>query len=58
MSKKRMSDEEAKRWRKIVFMDDEHREDKRPGRSPRSYVYGEGRTPSWWQRIRHHLSRR
>ncbi|GEO69067.1 hypothetical protein [Levilactobacillus acidifarinae] len=57
MSKKRMSNEEAKRWRKIVFMDDDH-EDKRPGRHPKSYVYGEAQSKSWWQRLKGHLSHR
>ncbi|NLR31037.1 hypothetical protein [Levilactobacillus tujiorum] len=58
MSKKRMSDEEAKRWRKIVFMDDDH-DDKRSPRSTRSYVYGE-RTErkSWWHRLKGRLTRR
>lgn len=55
MSKKRMSDEEEKRWRKIVFMDDE-RESKRPGRSSQ-YIYGEGRSQSWWQRLKDRLHR-
>ncbi|MFC6207508.1 hypothetical protein [Levilactobacillus tongjiangensis] len=57
MSKKRMSDEEAKRWRKIVFMDDGH-DDKRASRHPRSFVYGESTQRSWWERLRERLSRR
>ncbi|MCW3778166.1 hypothetical protein [Levilactobacillus namurensis] len=58
MSKKRMSDEEAKRWRKIVFMDDDQGE-KRPERRAHSYVYGEGtQSSSWWQRLKRRLSRR
>ncbi|QMU07188.1 hypothetical protein [Levilactobacillus suantsaii] len=55
MSKKRMSDEEAKRWRKIVFMDDE-REDRHPGRRSQSYVYGERHPQSWWHRLKAHFS--
>ncbi|MGY5338557.1 hypothetical protein [Levilactobacillus spicheri] len=58
MSKKRMSEEEAKRWRKIVFMDDGH-EGKRSERPSKSYVYGGGDRPaSWWQRFKQYLSRR
>ncbi|HJE87305.1 hypothetical protein KB236_01740 [Levilactobacillus brevis] len=58
MSKKRMSDEEAKRWRKIVFMDDDHT-DKRSPRSTRSYVYGEGTEhKTWWHRLKGRLNRR
>ncbi len=57
MSKKRMSDEEAKRWRKIVFMDDGH-DDKRASRHPRSFVYGESTQRSWWERLRERFSRR
>ncbi|HIW71696.1 MAG TPA: hypothetical protein H9875_03625 [Candidatus Levilactobacillus faecigallinarum] len=59
MSKKRMSQEEARRWRKIVFMDDD-RAEKRPGKSPRTYVYGEGeqqRSSSLWQRMKRHFTR-
>ncbi|KRK76152.1 hypothetical protein FD30_GL001629 [Levilactobacillus namurensis DSM 19117] len=53
-----MSDEEAKRWRKIVFMDDDQGE-KRPERRAHSYVYGEGaQSSSWWQRLKRRLSRR
>ncbi|MFD1548121.1 hypothetical protein [Levilactobacillus fuyuanensis] len=58
MSKKRMSDEEAKRWRKIVFMDDDH-DDKRSPRSTRSYVYSEpSEHKSWWHRLKGRLTRR
>lgn len=58
MSKKRMSDEEEKRWRKIVFMDDDH-DDKRSPRSARSYVYGEHtERKSWWHRLKGRLTRR
>ncbi|MFC6290559.1 hypothetical protein [Levilactobacillus angrenensis] len=57
MSKKRMSDEEAKRWRKIVFMDDGH-DDKRSPRQSRSYVYGEPAKRSWWERLTRHFGRR
>ena len=57
MSKKRMSDEEAKRWRKIVFMDDD-RDDKRSSRQSHSYVYGEPtQSSSWWERLRQRLGR-
>ncbi|KRK37536.1 hypothetical protein FD07_GL000174 [Levilactobacillus parabrevis ATCC 53295] len=53
-----MSDEEAKRWRKIVFMDDDH-DDKRSPRSTRSYVYSEPSThKSWWHRLKGRLTRR
>ncbi|WP_164511585.1 hypothetical protein [Levilactobacillus cerevisiae] len=57
MSKKRMSTEEEKRWRKIVFMDDGH-DDKRSPRHPRSFVYGEAEKQSWWERLTRHFSRR
>lgn len=54
MGKKRMSDEEAKRWRKIVFMDDDH-EDKRSSRRSKSFGYGEVQSKSWWQRLKRRL---
>ncbi|WP_191988161.1 hypothetical protein [Levilactobacillus enshiensis] len=57
MSKKRMSDEEAKRWRKIVFMDDGH-DDKRSPRKSRSFVYGEPTQRSLWERVKDRLNRR
>ncbi|KRK86527.1 MULTISPECIES: hypothetical protein [Levilactobacillus] len=57
MSKKRMSDEEAKRWRKIVFMDDGH-DDKRSPRKSRSFVYGEPAQRSLWERVKDRLNRR
>ncbi|WP_164504714.1 hypothetical protein [Levilactobacillus huananensis] len=57
MSKKRMSDEEAKRWRKIVFMDDGH-DDKRSARQNRSFVYSEPNARnSWWNRVKQRFSR-
>lgn len=57
MSKKRMSDEEEKRWRKIVFMDDAHTD--KTVRKTRPYVYGEEpMKQSWWERLTARFSRR
>ncbi len=56
MSKKRMSDEEEKRWRKIVFMD-AHAD--KTVRKTRPYVYGEEpMKKSWWERLTARFSRR
>jgi len=57
MSKKRMSDEEEKRWRKIVFMDDAHAD--KTVRKTRPYVYGEEpMKQSCWERLTARFSRR
>ncbi|KRO03614.1 hypothetical protein IV54_GL000064 [Levilactobacillus paucivorans] len=52
-----MSDEEAKRWRKIVFMEDGH-DDKRSARQNRSFVYSEPNARnSWWDRVKQRFTR-